>query len=99
MEEHLKKLINFENMMEKKKMLVTSIFSFSIMFSNGIFFRVVKSRDCVVKIFFLKKMLPLEKHLTDLLVWKLESNGRASLKLLLSGEGLTFYSFIDYVEI
>ena len=34
---------------EKRKMLVTSIFSFSTLFSKAFFFRVVKSLDCVVK--------------------------------------------------
>ena len=38
-----------QNTGDKEKMLVNSIFSFSPSVSKALFFRVVKSRDCVVK--------------------------------------------------
>ena len=38
-----------ENIVGKEKMLVTSIFSFSNDVFKGLYFKVVKSRDCVVK--------------------------------------------------
>ena len=38
-----------ENIVGKGKMLVTSISPFPTMFSKALCFRVVKSRDCVVK--------------------------------------------------
>ena len=42
-------LVGVENISRKEKMLVTSIFSFPTMFSEGFLYKVVKSRDCVVK--------------------------------------------------
>ena len=39
-----------ENLVRKEKMLVTSIFAFSHNVLKGLFFRAVKSRDCVVEI-------------------------------------------------
>ena len=39
-----------ETLRKKEKMLITSIFSFSHMFSKGCFLRVVKTRDWVVKL-------------------------------------------------
>ena len=38
-----------ENMWKKVKLLVTSIFAFSRMFSKGFLLRVIKSWDCVEK--------------------------------------------------
>ena len=39
-----------ENIVGKRKMLVTSISPFSTMFSNDIFHRAVKSWDCVGRV-------------------------------------------------
>ena len=38
-----------ESLWEKEKIMVTSIFSFSTMFSKGYILRVVESRNCAVK--------------------------------------------------